>query len=421
MRLLTFAFLLASSSATAVQPSSNDGQCQMEPDSPASSSALVQKAPAKSPKEKAHANEFRFYDGILEQEIQGSHSSFYDSMLTQVSHSSIDHFKKKFEENPDVFAGGTLIVICCCVLGAVMLVAYMTAPGKEEPRMPQMPVRAAPPPEPRKSLAGSTASVPPRPSYRDERYTSRPSTAHQPLPAVVSERPTVAPRAWCTSATACPELVVPAGSESVLAVRVMQKYPASQSAQHLDIVDLDGMPVLMAEVWPPETPSWPTFGVEAIKQSRAGSSQEQPAVILKMLEREARQSLLRHPRKARLDTGTLTLGYHGKDSAGEAAMDICSADGRLWGKLQRTRAGRFALQVGKQAQTKMIFNGHFEEHDIQVFDENNQLLAQVELCSIPTEPGSSFYRVTIQPQVDAGVMLVCLLSIDEMNAQRSVK
>jgi len=405
--LLTLAVLLTSRSAKAVA-ASIDGQCDQQPDGLAASSALVQKASTANPLKEIHSSHASFDDGDVTQ-VKKEQSSLYDLLQGQAL-----ELKDEFQKSPDVFAGGALIFICFCVLGALMLVAYLAGNSKEEPPMAP---RMAAPPAPRKSVPGSTASVPPRPSYRAAAYTpSRPSTAHQPLPAVVSERFTPAPRAWCTSATACPELVVPAGSESVLAVRVMNRYPLSQTSQQLDIVDLDGMPVLKAEVCPP-APSFPTFGAEALRDGSTGSIQEQPAVVLKMLEREARQSLLRHPRKARLDAGALALGYH-STASGEPAMDVCSADGRLWGKLQRTRAGRFALQVGKQAQTKMVFNGRFEAHDIQVHDENNELLAQVELCSIPTEPGSSFYRVTIQPQVDAGVMLVCLLSIDEMNAQR---
>jgi len=404
--LLTFAILLTSRSAKAVA-ASNDGQCDKQPDGLVTSSALVQKTAAAKPLKEIHSSHATFDDGTLTQ-VKKEQSSLYELVQAQVS-----ELKDQFQKSPDVFAGGALIFICFGVLGALMLVAYLAGSSKEEPPMAP---RMAAPPELRKSVPGSTASVPPRQSYRAAYSPSRPSTAHQPVPAVVSQRPSSAPRAWCTSATACPELVVPAGSESVLAVRVLNRYPLSQTSQQLDIVDLDGMPVLKAEVCPP-APSFPTFGAEAFRDGSTGSFQEQPAVALKMLEREARQSLLRQPRKPRLDAGALALGYH-STASGEPAMDVCSADGRLWGKLQRTRAGRFALQVGKQAQTKMVFNGRFEAHDIQVHDENNEMLAQVELCSIPTEPGSSFYRVTIQPQVDAGVMLVCLLSIDEMNAQR---
>lgn len=218
-----------------------------------------------------------------------------------------------------------------------------------------------------------------------------PSPPKQSTPRSPRRSPRKVNRPWCQGSTACPALVVPAGSESVVAMRLPTDSQVLKTL--LDIVDLEGVPVLMAEV------------TRASPPAPGRSSQEQPSIVLMRLLPGAGRNLC--------------MGQAAEGSQGRPAIDVCSSDGALFGKLNWVESedvGHFVLRVGSEEKTKMVFQGNFVGHRIQVLDDEKRLLAHCEPCAVAKHPGVQFMRITVKPQVDAGVILVCFAAIVEQLA-----
>jgi len=247
------------------------------------------------------------------------------------------------------------------------------------------------------------------------------STSAVPTSGLPPPAPPPSSRPWCMDTTACPMLVVPEGQDSVLAVPIMPG-PKIGGKVSLDIADQDGMPVLKVDIFRP-TPGGAS-GVFSFSGNPASAQrlstvstrctpggQEEAAIALKMPQIEPRQTMLQN--RGRLnDSGSLTLGFLSKGAQGQPVVDICAADGAVYAKLEKV--GRtYRLQVGERAETKMVFLGKFEEHQVRIENENGRTVAETEPCSIHVEPGTKFMRVTIKNKVDAGVVLIALVAIEE--------
>eukprot|EP00930_Biecheleria_cincta_P039148 TRINITY_DN26932_c0_g1_i2.p1 TRINITY_DN26932_c0_g1~~TRINITY_DN26932_c0_g1_i2.p1 ORF type:complete len:480 (-),score=49.76 TRINITY_DN26932_c0_g1_i2:177-1547(-) len=233
-------------------------------------------------------------------------------------------------------------------------------------------------------------------------------SAHSPPPVPRLQMPTQRPYA-------CAELVVPPGSESVLAIRIPTVAQA-KARTSVDIFSLDGTPLLTGEVvfHDPVVYSFsgnammssPRLSYPGGRKSEVGQG---AAITLKRFKVEATHSLLKTPRSGLTDT-TLVTGVLATGSRGQPALSVCGADGTCWGKLEKTLAGHFALLVSGDSMANMAFKGNYRDHDIQVLGENQQLLAKVELFNMSTQPDHKFISVTIRPMVDAGVILVCMIA-----------
>jgi len=214
---------------------------------------------------------------------------------------------------------------------------------------------------------------------------------------------------------ACAELVVPPGSESVLAMRIPTASQAVAKTS-VDILSLDGTPLLKGDISFPNPVVYSFSGNSMMSSPRlsypGGRSSEVvqgAAITLKRFKVEATHSLLKTPRPGLTDT-TLATGFLATGSRGQPALSVCGADGTCWGKLEKTLAGHFALLVNSDSTANMAFKGKYQDHDIQVIGENQQLLAKVQPFNMSTQPDGKFISVTIRPNVDAGVILVCMMA-----------
>jgi hypothetical protein len=193
---------------------------------------------------------------------------------------------------------------------------------------------------------------------------------------------------------------------------------ASQAAAKtsVDIVSLDGTPLLKGDISFPNPVVYSFSGNSMMSSPRlsypGGRSSEVvqgAAITLKRFKVEATHSLLKTPRPGLTDT-TLATGFLATGSRGQPALSVCGADGTCWGKLEKTLAGHFALLVNSDSTANMAFKGKYEDHDIQVIGESKQLLAKVQPLTMSTQPDGKFMSVTIRPNVDAGVILVCMMA-----------
>lgn len=194
----------------------------------------------------------------------------------------------------------------------------------------------------------------------------------------------------------CPELVVPRGSECVLAVRTLVSARLQQV--EFDILDVNGKPVLQVEVSPQFTSHsrpWPT------------QLQRSPTVTLKAL----------HPRES---TGHFVLCYccnvtkEDEGLGSKRNVYIYKDDDELFAHLMKDEARkRYVLTSGRLG-LQLLFEGNFEEHAVDVSNESRELLAATEPSVMDFDPTNKYYKLRVAADVDVGLVLSGLLAIDQM-------
>jgi hypothetical protein len=194
----------------------------------------------------------------------------------------------------------------------------------------------------------------------------------------------------------CPELVVPRGSECVLAVRTLVSARLQQV--EFDILDVNGKPVLRVEVSPQfasHSRPWPT------------QLQRSPTVTLKSL----------HPRES---TGGFVLCYccnvtkEDEGFGSKRNVYIYKDDDELFAHLMKDEIRkRYVLTSGRLG-LQLLFEGNFEEHAVDVSNESRELLAATEPGVMDFDPINKYYKLRVAADVDVGLVLSGLLAIDQM-------
>lgn len=198
----------------------------------------------------------------------------------------------------------------------------------------------------------------------------------------------------------CPELVVPRGSECILAVRCLVSARLQQV--EFDVRDVNGKAVLRVEVSPHFAGSgsrpWPA------------QLQRSPVVTLKSL----------HPRET---TGGFILAYCCnviKEDEGWGAkrnVYIYKEDDELFAHLMKDEIRkRYVLTSGRLG-LQLLFEGNFEEHAVDVTNEARELLAATEPSVMDFDPINKHYKLRVAADVDVGLVLCGLLAIDQMEVK----
>jgi hypothetical protein len=194
----------------------------------------------------------------------------------------------------------------------------------------------------------------------------------------------------------CPELVVPRGSECVLAVRTVVSGRLQQV--EFDILDVNGKPVLRVEVSP-------QFGAHS--RPWPAQLQRSPTIALKSLN-------------ARESTGGFTLCYccnvikEDEGSGSKRNVYIYKDDDELFAHLMKDEIRkRYVLTSGRLG-LQLLFEGNFEEHAVDVTNEARELLAATEPGVMEFDPLNKYYKLRVAADVDVGLVLCGLLAIDQM-------
>eukprot|EP00931_Biecheleriopsis_adriatica_P004109 TRINITY_DN105827_c0_g1_i1.p1 TRINITY_DN105827_c0_g1~~TRINITY_DN105827_c0_g1_i1.p1 ORF type:complete len:482 (+),score=83.98 TRINITY_DN105827_c0_g1_i1:136-1581(+) len=225
------------------------------------------------------------------------------------------------------------------------------------------------------------------------------------------------------SRTLCPGLVVPLGSECVLAVRLDPRATGRKSTSEVavDILDLSGKPVLRAKV-NPAVKALPSLGGDARASSwsagavsAAREKGQQPSVVLTTIQPAPGPSLLESSVPGRTgysDSSALALCYM-TNKDGSLGMDICRANGGLYGRLGRDPSRpRYVLRGGEASEVRLFFDGIFEDHAVLITDGQQEPVADAEPSSMNFDPAEKFYKLRVSSDIDVGLVLCCLLSID---------
>merc|ERR1719265_1435847 len=150
----------------------------------------------------------------------------------------------------------------------------------------------------------------------------------------------------------CPELVVPHGSECVLAVRCLVTSRLQQV--EFDVLDINGKPVLRVEV------------SHQSQFSARLTSQRSPTVMLKSL----------NPRDT---TGSSLLCYSSIVARnGKESVCIYTNDHEVFAEMTKDNNGKRYVLSSDRLGMRLLLEGNFEEHAVDVANESRELLAATE-------------------------------------------
>lgn len=263
---------------------------------------------------------------------------------------------------------------------------------------------AAPGQEPEAHFIGTPApSLPGPPHYMGTPIPSNPLTAPPtPQPSVAN------PKRFCPQL--CPGLVVPRGSECVLAVQPVPLQAPRQDASHasVEILDLCGKPVLKAQVARPLL--W--CQVDGGDMTSSWGSSRPPAVTLRMLQPIPGPGLLGPGR----DSSILTVCRAGETSDARRQMLVYDAAGKLFGRLVKDPTRPRYVLSSNRGECRINFDGIFSDHAVLITNDRQEQLADAEPCSMAFNPHRKFYRLRVASGVDVGLMICGLVAIDEMEA-----
>eukprot|EP00401_Gymnodinium_catenatum_P014849 CAMPEP_0117540914 /NCGR_PEP_ID=MMETSP0784-20121206/43744_1 /TAXON_ID=39447 /ORGANISM="" /LENGTH=492 /DNA_ID=CAMNT_0005337583 /DNA_START=82 /DNA_END=1557 /DNA_ORIENTATION=- len=193
----------------------------------------------------------------------------------------------------------------------------------------------------------------------------------------------------------CPGLVVPPSQECILAVRAPWGRPAQRPKPTVEITDLDGYAVLVAE----------------IRTGAALKSKTSPAVVLRVPSFDT-------PRVDDADDIYATCRI-GEAPHGPRCMHIYNRDDMLYGSLFRGSGNngrsRYAFTSGRGI-SQLILDGKYFEHSIVIVNERYERVADIEPCELAVDPTARFYKLRVSAGADVGLVLSCLLSIEQMEA-----
>mmetsp|Transcript_81538 Transcript_81538/g.189381 ORF Transcript_81538/g.189381 Transcript_81538/m.189381 type:complete len:535 (+) Transcript_81538:99-1703(+) len=239
-------------------------------------------------------------------------------------------------------------------------------------------------------------------------YTGTPVPS-SPLPALPTPPAVVNPKRFCPQL--CPGLVVPRGSECVLAVQPLP--PGNPSLQDpagltVEVLDLRGKPVLRAQVARPLF--WNQVDGDTLNPVLPRTSARQPAVMLRMLQPVSSNDSAGN----RIDSSVLAMCRDGETADGRRHMFIFDAKGRLFGRLAKDPTRPRYNMVSSRGDCGLVFDGLFSNHAVLISNEHQEQLADAEPCNMAFNPMGKFYRLRVASGVDVGLMLCGLVAIDEM-------
>mmetsp|Transcript_54068 Transcript_54068/g.107616 ORF Transcript_54068/g.107616 Transcript_54068/m.107616 type:complete len:527 (+) Transcript_54068:183-1763(+) len=223
---------------------------------------------------------------------------------------------------------------------------------------------------------------------------------HSSMRSLPGSRGQVNPKRFCPQL--CPGLVVPLGSECILAVQPVAPMPSSCESKMttVQILDLCGKPVLKATV------------------CRMRKSSSKPAVTLRMLESP----------HGRLESSVLATCSEDCAENGHRQMCIRDSNNKIFGHLGRDLSvtNRYMLQCVSGTDTRdstkkctVSFEGSFGNHKVLIQNDYQEQLADSEECVMNFSPCTKFYKLRVASGVDVGLMICCLVSIDELEVQVS--
>lgn len=243
-----------------------------------------------------------------------------------------------------------------------------------------------------RTSAGTTppTSLPATPGQRQLRpvmMQSRPGSSPGPLGLPAQEGVVIAGVKHL-----CPGLVVPHGNECILAVPSL-RLPTRTAAETdiLNVQDLDGKSVIQVEVAIPR----PAQGGASVTPRPLVTLRAGPAPL------QQEQSLLAYS-KAALDPN------------GRKKVCIYDARNQAFADIIKDRVTSRYVLTSERTNLKIFFVGDILKHTVSVENDKRDELAQTTPEIMGFDRGGNYYRLRVVSNVDVGLMICALFSMDLM-------
>jgi len=254
------------------------------------------------------------------------------------------------------------------------------------------------PAQPARSATASPARAAPQlQCAASPAHVSPPPQLSSPLPRQFSGGLPGGQAAGGHEAGLCPELVVPDGSECVLAIPTLESLPAHAATLEHCIVDKTGEPLL-----------------RIIVERKVGQG---PGVAQETLERLTLAAWKDGYALVSAEVHVPT----GRTPQGGPYCIISHPQGQVFARVEEVagegQASTFVLSSATGAQWQYRIHGFVQDRSLTVTTSAAQLVAAV-------EPGTSFnfethgvefYKLRVAPRVDAGLLSIAMLAIDRLS------
>lgn len=239
----------------------------------------------------------------------------------------------------------------------------------------------------------SATSMPPTNTVR-QTYSSYPGTAHSLAtnqgvsPVAAGRMPPHQGLPMISSRHLCPGLVVPVGNECILAVPFLPlTHSPGRDMMPLRVQDLDGKPVIEAEV--------------AMAHSARATDPQRPIVVLRAGSPvpAARAAPLLAYCKGSHDMGQRKIVY------------IYDGQDQPFAQISKDFTNRYILSANRVGLTYLL-EGDILHHSVNVTNENHQVVAETASEVMPFNPTGSYYKLRVASNVDVGLVLCALFSMD---------
>jgi len=206
----------------------------------------------------------------------------------------------------------------------------------------------------------------------------------------------------------CHGLVVPLGSECVLAVRPAHLHAGRPSAPNVEVFDMNGKPVLRVDLKRPL--NW----AEALENPTP--SVVKPAVTLRMLSKFD-STIAQQQSPADRQGVILARCREAKRADGQDCMYVYDSQEQVFACLTKDpeKQQRYLLS-SIDADFEIIFDGIFRDYAMLIYNKRQEQLADAEPCRLSVNLHEQFYKLQINSGVDVGLIICCLVAIDEMEA-----
>lgn len=180
----------------------------------------------------------------------------------------------------------------------------------------------------------------------------------------------------------CPGLVVPNGNECMLAVPLMPMASStSQDMAILNVQDLEGKPVIQAEVVVPHS-------------GRAHDTQRPLA-------------------KLRGCVGAPLLAYcmAGHGSGSRQIAYLYNGRNELFAEMSKVNTNWYVLKRTTDG-AQLFFEGDIVNHAVTVTNEQSLVVSETSSSLMSFNPGGSYYKLRVAAKVDVGLILCALFSMN---------
>lgn len=189
----------------------------------------------------------------------------------------------------------------------------------------------------------------------------------------------------------CPGLVVPRGNECLLAVPTLAAVGMPpRSTASFNVKDLNGKAVIQCEVTQPD---WSGGSRGPIVSLKAAGADEGAAPQL------------------------LAYCTVGRESTARRSTYVYDSNDELFAHITKDPFKPCYVLTSGRIGLQLVFDGNFDEHGVSVTNEQREQLSDTEPCQMSFDPVGKYYKLRVVSNVDVGIMLCGLLSIDHMEGR----